>query len=135
MKKIEKMKIYKIPCEIYKAEIEFWIGGTEKEFVAKIKKLGENLIEDGCLGTYVCIYEKNSPKIKNRILWVEKYPKTIADRAILVHEIIHLVFNLLSYKNIRPVQDENSVYLGTTVEPYAYLVEYFYREIFKRLKS
>lgn len=128
------MKKFNINCEVYKTNLSVWIGGTEKEFVAEANKLNAEMIEDGCSGCYVAIGEKDSPKVKARILWVEKYPKTIAERAILVHEILHAVLNILSYKNIRLITNNENVYFGTSEEPFAYMLEFFYREIFNKLK-
>ena len=129
------MRIIKVPCEVYKADVEFWMDCSEKKFVSEMKKLGENLLEDGCSGMYIQIKEKKSLRAKRRIVWIEKYPKTIEQKAILVHELFHLVSSILSYKNIRLVMDDNGEYLGTSEESFAYLIEYYYKKIFELLKS
>lgn len=129
------MKKYKIKCDVYDFELNLWIGGTEKQFISKIKELGEDLIEDGCKGMYILIKEKESVRVKQCIIWIEKYPRSIEDKAILVHEIMHAVFSILSYKNIRPIQNDVGEFMPTSEEPYAYLMEFLYRKIFELLKK
>ncbi len=128
------IKTIKIRNETYQTNTEFWIGGTEKEFIKKAKTEGQDLIEDGTKGMCFQVRDKNSPKILKWIIWLGSEIKTIEGRGIAVHEMIHLVFDVLSYKNVRPIMGDDDIFMGTTQEPYAYLMEYFYTEVFKRLK-
>lgn len=127
------MKKYKINIDIYKVVLEIWVGGTEKEFCEKISKLEEdiNIIEDGCLGMYITIYEnKNKNKVKTRIIWIGE-----KDKYILYHEIFHAVCAIMSYKNIHFVEDMKRNYVVAPEEAYAYLFEFLIKEADKKLKN
>ena len=128
------MKIYKIYCDVYHLTIDLWVGGTEKDLVAEAKKIGQEMMEDGTLGTYFDIKKKDSQEITKRILWVGKKPKTIVDRAIFVHEIFHMVCAILSYKKILLEFYKDEKYIQSIEEAYAYLMEFYYRKIMEVLR-
>lgn len=118
------MKIYKIRIDVYRVVLEMWVGGTEKEFVEKMKKWGEYIIEDGRQGMYIDIKEKeNKNRIAKRIIWIEK-----RDRYILYHELFHAVCAIMSFKNIHFVETTNALYHHSPEEAYAYLFEFLIRE-------
>ena len=130
-----KIKKYKIAIPIYDVVLDIWIGGQEKDFIAQInKKFQEDLekmIEDGRSGCYVSfkMNKKNKERITDRVLWIETY-----NEEIIIHEAFHFVAELMAYKNIHLIETTNYMYHHSSEEAWAYLLEYLFKEIKKKLR-
>ena len=125
------MKIYKIQVPIYNVVIELWIGGTEQDFVERMKKLGEELIADGTLGCYIAIRDKKTKaKIQKRILWIQEN-----NDLHLVHEVFHATSEIMAYKGIDLIKDTREEYIPATEEAWAYLMEYLYKKCREKLNN
>jgi len=75
-------------------------------------------------GTYFSFLQELDKEF--RILHIPKFSWTVKDMAILGHEIAHLIFAIMSYKEI-PIKIEND-------ETFCYLFEYYLRGAFDKLK-
>lgn len=69
---------------------------------------------------YYATLENNKTKKISRILWVNQFGV-----GILAHEILHLVKAILKHRGLGDMNDE-------TEEAYAYLLEYFIKEITRK---
>lgn len=127
------MKKIKLKIPIYDVILEVWKGETEQEYVKQINKIQKDcLTEDGRNGSYVYfnLDKKNPKKVTRRILWIgdkEKIPT-------LLHEIFHAVCEILAYKNIHLVRHSDETYVKDPEEAYAYLLEYLYSEVIKKIQ-
>jgi hypothetical protein len=123
MKKI--IKEYKLDIPIYDCKLDVLIGGSEKDFINKVKKWTK-ITEDGRLGCYNTIKKKNSDKVIKRILWIGR-----KDKCLILHETFHAVAEIMAYKGIRLVEDTKGNYVNPPEEAWAYLLEYIFKKIIK----
>lgn len=118
-----KIKEYKLQIPIYDCEIDVWIGGTEKDYIQKVKKYGV-VTEDGRIGCYWAIKKKDSNKVVRRILWVGK-----KNNYLILHETFHAVVEIMAYKNILLIENTNGEYMDSTEEAWAYFLEWLYKKV------
>lgn len=63
-------------------------------------------------------------------IWIPRFTWVLSDQAVLGHEIIHIIFAMLDYKGI-PIEKAED----TCNETFAYLFEYFFLEISRKLSK
>ncbi|MEK7124074.1 MAG: hypothetical protein AAB877_00090, partial [Patescibacteria group bacterium] len=107
-------------------------GGPDQELITKINKTQKDtLFEDGRAGVHFTLHDpKNENIVVKRILWIGE--KEGADT--LIHELFHAVCEIMAYKNVHLERMKDGSYLTSPEEAYAYLLEFFWREVNKRVK-
>jgi|ERR1017187_7115037 hypothetical protein len=117
-------KEFKLP--IYASNVVFVYGTTYKEIVDFCKKndIDETIIKDcekGYQGISFCV-EDDKEEFYTYVI-VKKHKDKYEEIDTITHEVTHVVFNILEYKDIK-FDNNNS-------EPYAYLTGYLNKEFFK----
>lgn len=124
------MKIIKIINDIFKLEILVVANCTTKEANKYLKKIDNKWFIEcdtrDTVGQLVRAFHG-----QYRIIYLEKLNKSQQSRAELVHELFHLVIRICDDKGVPNVPNIHTGHCGD--ETGAYLIEYYYNEIMKRL--
>ncbi len=121
------MKKHKIYIGVYDTTLTVLIGGSEQDFIGAMKKLGQKeLIADGMLGCFLPIIDEKTKRAKHWVIWMEK-----KEQGTIVHEAFHFVATLMAYRSAHLIEDAEQMYVGRSQEPWAYLLEYVYKEMMK----
>ena len=122
-----------IPCDIYNRETWFFIGKEEelKKWVAteftdeREKQLVEtinNMEEDSTLCPAVTLFDWINGQA---IVWLPKFPSSAEEIGYVVHEITHLVLNLLDFCDVEYTKNSHH-------EAYAYLAGWIAQNAFDK---
>ena len=127
MGKDKRKNMFYIDCKIYPYEILVFFGKNKKPLSEELRKKikGEDKwiksVEDDTEGIGA-FYISPSNKM---VLWCEKFPVTIHDFGVMVHEIFHVTSRIMARVGIS--------HNDATEEAYAYLNEYLYKEICRKM--
>ena len=126
------MKHFEIFNETYKANLVVVIGGNKEEFVTLIKKkydcdVYKYYSKDFRLDTIEGAHFDFEQEYPYKVIWMSKFIFNPEGVASLVHEITHHVSEMCDNRNISKKSDYD--------EPVAYLMEYYTREIIKKIKK
>ena len=126
------MKHFEIFNETYKANLVVVIGGNKEEFVTLIKKkygcdVYKYYSKDFKLDTLEGAHVDFEQEYPYKVIWMSKFIFNPEGVASLVHEITHHVSEMCDNRNISKKSDYD--------EPVAYLMEYYTREIIKKIKK
>lgn len=125
------MKSFTILEGVFKTGPYFVFGCTGEELKKHVKKTHAIDIEaPKSAGTQITVKDKSGT---SRILWVPEVPNRPEIIGRLVHEIFHLVVRICRDKGVPIVANIETGECGD--ETAAYLMEYFYIECMKRLRS
>ncbi len=120
-----QIKVAKIPGTIF--EVDVYVLVTKDlpkahQFVQKIVDSAYELKDfDNNVGMTF------SASGKPIVLWIPALPKTIEDFSVINHEVLHLIWAILSWVHI-PLSDD-------TEEVYAYMTSYYTRIIYTILST
>lgn len=118
-------KIKTIPCELYRRDIDVFIGSHEELLKYAKKKLKKDplleIIEDG--GDYsASFYYRHDG---TGIIHLFKFPTTPTEIAEAGHEALHAAFHILDYVGVEYVQGSNN-------EAFTYLQEWIQQNILEK---
>lgn len=113
----------------FQAYLNLFINCSQEELEAYWRKnLGDNklkLVQDKKLNGCHFLLEKDGDL--RRVIWVEKFDWSVRSQATLAHELIHFVWAVLADKDTPVVRDNE--------ETFAYYFDYFYTEIWWKLRK
>ena len=127
-----KQKIY-VKEEVYMSAAYVLLNYKPKEVVPQVDKImgghSDNLDDmDNFNGRHFVVENlkrKGDNKLE-RFVWVKNFDWTCSNIACLTHEILHLVLRILDDRGV-PIKEQNS-------EAIAYLMEFYTREIMRKIK-
>jgi isochorismate hydrolase len=111
---------------VFKTEVLFISNCSIKEANKYLKKIGNKRLIDDDENTAGCLIRDNNNLF--RIIWSEN----IKQKGEVVHEIYHLITRILEDKGIPNVSNIQNGMVGD--ETGAYLMEFYYNQIFNKLK-
>lgn len=126
-----KQKIY-IKDDVYMSAVYVLLNYKPGEVVPQVDKImgGHSDLDDmeNFSGRHFVV---ENPKRKEdnkleRFIWVRNFDWTYSSIACLTHEILHLVLRILADRGV-PIKEQNS-------EVIAYLMEFYTREILRKIK-
>lgn len=127
---MRKIKHFEIFNETYQVNLVVVVGGDKNDVVALMKKkykcdIYKYYSKDFNLGAGAHFdFQGNYPY---KMIWILKLTMNPQEIGALVHEISHHVSNLCDERNIKKDSEVD--------EPVAYLIEYYVREILKKVKG
>ena len=75
-----------------------------------------------------CVTQETEDGNQIRVIWLKDFRWDLESRCTMVHEITHLVHHIMIDVSVSTKTDDGS-------EAHAYLLEYFYREMTRKLEK
>ena len=125
-----KKTYFVITDNTLKNNLNIFLNYSFEELNRFLKKRGFDLLKEKYSASNGVAFICYKGKIPHFTIWISNFKWLLSGQALMVHELSHVVFQMLDYKGINIEKPENDAN-----EIYAYLLEYFFLETSRKISK